>query len=434
MTSASSTRKRARLASAVGAMALTLAVPSPAAAAPAPCERAEEYAAQSGAELFHIDRLGGDDGISDVGLAQAKSALVASATVNSAAVTRLLDADRPGTFTEPLIQQAPPTNATPVRRSIGSDEIGPFALGRGVLTSHAQWDPRMACGRSVGEVTRAEATLHDAAIGALLRIPPKTRSRSTTVLDAGGRTVATAGVDVTAFDLLDGAVHVRVVRPPALTARMSTKDGGTVAYQPAILEVSGSGISTRRLTAPGDELELVLDDEVDTRAESSTVEKVAGGVPLALPAIPGLPRIGSHEESAHAVGAGTRLRIGLGKVRQAAAGHAIAAKATAIRVALTQAPADDGSERDSDGYGASRPDRGRVVLDFGVGLLEAAAVAPEPRSGGRGGVQGVAAGGMGAGLPITGSPVVVVAIGGAVLVIAGAAALAFGARRRRFRP
>ena len=64
MTSARPDPKRARLTvvrgmSAAGAVALTLAVPPPAAAAPAPCERAEEYAAQSGAEFLHVDRLDG---------------------------------------------------------------------------------------------------------------------------------------------------------------------------------------------------------------------------------------------------------------------------------------------------------------------------------------------------------------------------------------
>ena len=103
MTSAKPDQKRTRRnvvrgMSAVGAVALTLAVPLPAAAAPAPCERAEEYAAQSGAEFLSVYKLDGPHfgRVSNAGLAEAKSALVADATVNSAAVTRLLDADKGG--------------------------------------------------------------------------------------------------------------------------------------------------------------------------------------------------------------------------------------------------------------------------------------------------------------------------------------------------
>lgn len=442
MTPARPTHQRARLAtvrslSAVGLVAATLTVADPAAAAPAPCERAEEYAAQSGAEVLHIDKLdgGGRGRISNVGLAQAKSALVASATVNSAAVTRLLDADRPGPFTEPLIQQAPPTNATPARRPTDGGGIGPFVLGAGVMTAHAQWDPRMACARTTGEATRAETEMHAAGIGDLLHVTHEMRGRSTTVLAAGGRTVATAAVGLTAFDLLDGAVHVKVVRPSTLTAQMSTKDDGDVSYQAAAVEVSGDGIRTTRLTGSRDAFEVALSDEIGARAESSTMETMTGGVPLPLPAIQGVPRLGA-QESARVSGPGTRLRITLGNVRQATAGHAIAAKVTAIRIAITQAPPDPREAvqhtgaSGADGYGGS-DDRGRVVLDLGVGLLEAAAVAPEPRAGDVKGA--VSAGGTGAGLPITGSPAGLVALGGAALVIAGAAALAFGTRRRRIR-
>jgi LPXTG-motif cell wall-anchored protein len=207
--------------------------------------------------------------------------------------------------------------------------------------------------------------------------------------------------------------------------------------------VSGDGVRTKRLGAPGDDFELPLNG---LRAEStttpSTVEQVIGGVPLRLPAVPGLPQLDHSEESARAAGPGTRLRITLGKVREATAGRAIAAKATAIRIAITQAPSDDqgaseqtaaskGDGQGSDGYGGTAADHDRVLLDLGVGLLEAAAVSPAPRPSGVKGA--VSPGGAGAGLPITGSPVMFVAIGGGALVIAGAAVLAFTRRRRRFR-
>jgi hypothetical protein len=449
MTSAKPIHKCARLAivGGVSALALTIAVPYPAAAAPAPCERAEGYAAQSGAQLLRVDRLeGGEVGrISNVGVVEAKSALVADATVNSAAITRLLDADMRTPYTAPLIQQAPPTNATAARRATVAGEIGPFGMKKGTLTSHARWDPRMACGRAAGEATRAEAAVRGVRIGHLMRVPQPTRSRSTTAMAAGDRTIAGAELKVPAFDLLGGAVHVKVVRPPSLSARMSTKDGGEVRYVPPVLEVSGDGVRTRRLDEPGDEFELALKgDRTESDSGSSTVDEMTGGVPLHLPTVPGLPRIGDPEKSAQAAGSGTRVRITLGDVRRATAGHAIAAKATAIRIALTEASSDDPeadghtgtSGQSADNYSGTATDRGRVVLDLGVGLLEAAAVAPEPHTGGaKGGVQGaVSAAGAGAGLPITGSPVALVAIGGGALVLAGVAALALGTRRRRLRP
>ena len=57
------------LAASVAALGIAgvVGVPAPATAAPAPCERAERYAAQSGAELLRLNRLtltttGGDTG------------------------------------------------------------------------------------------------------------------------------------------------------------------------------------------------------------------------------------------------------------------------------------------------------------------------------------------------------------------------------------
>jgi hypothetical protein len=224
---------------------------------------------------------------------------------------------------------------------------------------------------------------------------------------------------------------------------MSRKDGGDVRYVPPVLEVSGDGVRTRRLGKPGDSFELVLaGGRTESDSSASTVDSMTGGMPLRLPAVPGLPRLGEPETSAQAAGSGTRLRIMLGDVRKAAAGNAIAAKVTAIQIVLTQAPQNpengqtDTSVPNSHGYDGTAMDRSRVDMDLGVGLLEAAAVAPAPRSGSAsGGMQGaVSAGGTGGGLPITGSPVALVIIGGGALIIAGAAALAVGGRRRRFQP
>jgi hypothetical protein len=576
-------RSAARGLAALGAIALgvggTLAVPVAASAAPAPCEQAQRYAAQSGAELFRLNKLdagrrdnSAGDTSADVGVAEAKSALVAAATVNAAAVTRLLDADGEPGLSGPVIQQAPPTTAKAVTRTLPKGAAGPLALGRGTLTSRATWDPRMACGAASGGVTRAESAVAGVGIGELVRVPRKARSLSTTAMEPGARTVASAGLTLRSLDLLDGAVRVKVVRQPALTARMSAKDSGRIRYTPPVLEVSGYNIKTHRLDAAGDFVELALSDDDDAddtvhsgtrgaadegsataqsgggesdaaagtetdaarvrrsagggesdaaaatetdaarvrrsagggesdaaaatatdaarvrrsagtgpdtgpdaeaasttarytartaksahgaaatgsddssatppppepRAEPATRDAgvldgllsglpklgdLTGGSPLPLPAVPGVPPVAGPAESAPAVGPGTGMRISLGDVRQATSGRAIAAKATAIKITIT--------EDRTGGYGASSPNHSGVVLDLDIGRLEAAAVAPEPAAG----VQGaVAAGGKGGSLPITGPGASTIAFGGVTLLLAGVAALALGLRRRRFRP
>jgi hypothetical protein len=145
--------------------------------------------------------------------------------------------------------------------------------------------------------------------------------------------------------------------------------------------------------------------------------------PLPLPTIPGVPPIadpgtGQGTEAAPATGPGTTVAISLGDVRQAVSGHAIAAKATAMTIAITKGP-------DRQAYGDSTPNRTGVVLDLDMGLLEVAAVAPEPAAGPSGVVSG-----DGGGLPITGPRVDVLALAGVALLIAGAAALIFGMRGR----
>jgi hypothetical protein len=111
------------------------------------------------------------------------------------------------------------------------------------------------------------------------------------------------------------------------------------------------------------------------------------------------------------------VRIALGSVRQASKGHAIAARATAIRVTVTPGEAMDG--RITKGYG------GTAALDLAVGLLEAAAVTPEPPA--------ARAPGAAGGLPITGPGVMGLVMAGATLLLAGAAAVLVGLLHRRTR-
>jgi hypothetical protein len=213
---------------------------------------------------------------------------------------------------------------------------------------------------------------------------------------------------------------VTIVRPPTLVTRMSSMDGGEVSYVPARLEVSGKGVETTELDAAGDTMELTLDDE--PRTESGVPTKVfRAGAPLPLPAIPGLTWPGTPEGgAAPASGPGTHVKISLGDVRQASSGHSIAARAEAVTIAISEGGPKDPTKP---GYGGSASG---VVLDLDFGVLESAAIAPEPE-GGR--VSG-AVSGAGGGLPITGPRVDVLALTGIALIVGGVAALVFGVRTR----
>jgi hypothetical protein len=442
-----------RLARGAAAVALglgsALAVPVAVVAAPAPCEQAEDYGAQSGAQLMHLNKLdlrpAGVDGepTTDIGVGEAKSAFIADASINAAAVTRMLDVGGSKAPGRALVQSAPPNHRKPAHRTVGASDEGPFTLGDGGLRSRAQWDPGMACGTTTGDVTRGDATLATAAVGGeLVRVPGDSESVSTTALDRDARSVAMAGMTVRSLDLVVGAGPVTVVRPATLTALMSTATRGEVRYEPAVLEVSGEGIDSTRLDTPGDDVELSLGDDTAKPGTTGTSEsttlrdllsgvpkprKLAKGTPLPLPAVPGLPSVRAPApESARASGHGTRLHITLGDVRQATAGHSIAARATAFSIAITQGTPQG---RDKQGYGDNRPGRTGVVLDLAVGVLEVAAVAPAP---GGGGVEALTAG-TGGGLPITGPRVGVLATTGVALLVLGGAGVAFAARRRRFR-
>ncbi len=439
------------------------------AAAPtgAACARPERYAAEANAELLHLHRLdlrptgSTEEPITDVGLAAAGSAMVAESAVNSAAAARLLDGRTPGraaptTLTRPLYQQAPPSNAEAQHFEIAAQTVGPLGLRGGRLTAHARWEPPMACGGGAGEVTRAQASSEAAMIltgsagRSLVAVPRGLQSLSTTALERRGanvHTVARASVTAREFRLLGDAVRVAVVRTPHLTTSISANGGSAdVRYFPPTLEISGKGFATRRLEAAGDTVELALPKKGRTRTESapsvpgeplrallSTVrpEAVRGLLPAgadAAPLLPGLPpRPGvppvpadtSESADAGPDGAGSGedvLRISIGDVRQASAGHAVAARAVAVHVQVIARPSSAG--------------RGGVVLDLDLGVLEAAAVAPDPGTAGGAGVRTGAAGGATGALPVTGSSVDLTLLAGSVLLITGSVFLWFGLRKR----
>ena len=468
--------------------------PARAAAAPAPCEHAQRYAAESGADLFRLNRLDlrptgrRAEPLTDVALAQTRSAMVAESAVNSAAAGRILSSqptsgrnpgNRPATkqrsdggrsdsgdttaLSRALQQQAPPAKPAPIRQATAAGTEGPLSVGAGMLTAHARWDPAMACGAATGGVTRAEAgltrvdVLTGRAGGALVRVPREVGSLSTTALERRGtavHSVARATVTAGRMDLVDGAVRVTVRRSPTLAATISAEGGAEIRYVPAVVEVSGAGFHTRRLDSAGDEVTVALGGgQPSTEAAPAVPGDPLGGLlarlplgtwrpvppatPLTLPGLaprPGVPPLGaSGSRPPEITGPQAVLRISLGDVRQAMAGHAVAARATAVHVEIHAGSTDRTA--------AGGPARGGVVLDLDVGVLEVAAVAPEPAGTGGG---GDAAGGGGSaadggasavdvGLPVTGPRVDLVIAGGVLLLVMGFVFLMFGLRRHSFR-
>jgi hypothetical protein len=365
-------------------------------------------------------------------------------------------------LTRDLAQQAPPTNLTARRVQTPARQVGPLSIGTGTLTSQARWDPAMACGRGTGEVTRAQASFGGTTVlsgrsgRVLVGVPLGLQGLSTTALERRGtdvHTVSRATVTGSQIRLLGDAVRVRIVRAPSLTTSISANDGSTdVRYVPAVLEVSGAGFATRRLETPGDQLDVALPaagrrpestpsvagDPLRTLLSGVRPGALFGLAPGAahatdlpgLPPRPGVPSLGDGDtESDATVGDQSTLRIWIGGLRQAVSGHAVAARAVAVRVQIVAGtPKQD---RGGAGYGSRL---GGVILDLDVGVLATASVAPDPgMAGGSGaGAQADAAAGTGGGgLPVTGHRIDLTVLLGGALLVGGFGFLVFGLRRRQ---
>ncbi|MFF5080660.1 hypothetical protein ACFY36_26705 [Actinoplanes sp. NPDC000266] len=392
--------------------------------------------------------------LSDVGVGETRTAMIAEAKVSSAAYGRLLDGQAQGSggLSKPLLQKAPPTNPEAARRATSAGKAGPLKLGAGQMKAHARWEAGMACGRAVGETTRSEAGVTSLRLlDGLVRVPEKLSSESTTALEPSGdaaRSVASSTVKAGRIELAGGKVLVRVLRPPALTTSMSAAEGGKVVYRPALVEVSGDGIATKRLEAPGDHADITLTPQRHATesvplSRLSDLTALGKGGRLPVPAVPGLPPVAAapglppmtapkggatapKTETESGTNVGTRLRVSLGDVRHATKGTAIAARATAVKVSLVQATAAKHGTKDrgKPGYGPQV----RTTLDMAFGVLESAAVSPSA-----GQPAGAGAGGAGGGLPVTGPRLDRLAMAGGTLLVAGIAAVAVTMRRRRSR-
>lgn len=383
--------------------------------------------------------------------------MIADARTNAVAVGRIVDGK--GSLGKPLIQAAPPNSADGSRHT-SPGTAGPFGLGAGDLGTHATWDPAMACGKAFGEAAHSSASLKhvDLLDGDLIHVPDTISGRSATSLARSGsepRSVATATITAGRLSLADGKIKVRMLHPPTLTASMGTDSGGAVVYKPAQVKVTWPGGKSKTLNTAGDSVDISLGGEEGSPESTSLggLPKLDGLVPASpppLPNVPGIPSLATPDtESAPAAGDGVTVRISIGEARQATRAHAIAAKAAAVQIAIAEGRGDSGygegghaksgkgksDDRDKGGYG----DVSSSVAQMTLGMLEAAAVAPEVAGGNSGtGVTGAGDSGVGnsgaggsAALPITGPQASLIAVGGIGLLVAGGAALLVGRRRRR---
>ncbi|HEY0532489.1 MAG TPA: hypothetical protein VGD29_12925 [Actinoplanes sp.] len=375
--------------------------------------------------------------VAGVGLGETKTAMIADARTNAVAIGRIVDGE--GSLSKPLIQSAPP-NSADASRHTPSGSVGPLGFGAGDLGAHAKWDAAMACGNAAGEVAHSSASLKYVDLFHLLHASNNISSLSSTSMSRDGsepRSVAAATIDAGKLTLADGKIKLQVLEQPALTASIGTTTGGEVAYQPPKVKVTWPGGKSKTLTAAGDSVDISLGagEHSSESASLSALPKLDGLLPtsaLPLPSIPGLPSLATPDtESAPAVTSGVTVRISLGDVRRATKAHAIAAKASAIKIAISEGCTADKSgdskddhksdRRGNDGYGDLSS---TVVAQMSLGLLEAAVVAPEA-------AHHNAGAGASAALPITGPQAGLIAAGGLGLLVAGGAALLAGRRRRR---
>ncbi|GIF05317.1 hypothetical protein [Actinoplanes siamensis] len=404
-----------------------------------------------------VGRSGSGDGaqsIGGVGIGAARSVMIADAPVRSAASGQVLDGRVDGApAAGQVLQQAPPTHDKPVEQHSGPKRFGPIQVGGATMSAHARWDPAIGCGAARGEISRSSTDLESVTLtGDLVRVPEKVSSSTSTALSrSGGAARANAWATVSAgrIELAGGRVRIRMLRAPTLRVGMSAAEGGEVRFQPAVVEVSGPGIARTRLDTGSDQVDVAV------RNVGRVTESATAPVPpperSPLPSIPGLPApsggsgggapvtgttTGGKAPTAGTSTAGTStagtsaagdetpvtgtsaagekavVRVSLGDVRQASKGHALAARATAIKVSVLRPG--------KAGYRGST-----VVAELGIGVLEAAAVAPDR------GRRTVATGIPGGTLPVTGPPVVPLLITAAGLLVGGVCAVLLGSRRRR---
>jgi hypothetical protein len=441
------------------------------AAAVDPCEKSLEYGATAGADLAKLGlldfrplnlRVGP---VADVTLVSTKSGMNAMHDgIKTGAAARLLDAKIAGQelplapLTEITSQTAPPTQPAAHVADVLGDDLGVIKFGVGTRSARATWKPGMACGKVQGENTKATAEIASATVlpqlGQGLAQVRLLESATMTGLDkteAGlVRSIATAQAGVAGITLFKGTpaeITVEVVRKPSLrVGTAGTRDTGFVDYTSAILRVKAGPVD-RTIDAPGQTVDLgmpmslplvgpaqelaaseglpLLDSTLDTllggldpgnvngRAGKGAIP-LPGGLP-GLPEVPQLPPageiIGGTPEALPILGSGklSLLKLSLGDVEHEVTDQAVTAEAATLRLQLLAGP------------------NSSSLLDIGLGLLSADAVAPAPTVPAPPVAQPPSGGG--GGLPITGANVGVIAAVGLLLLAAGGAMVVVGRRR-----
>ncbi|MEV6965796.1 hypothetical protein AB0M47_11840 [Hamadaea sp. NPDC051192] len=364
-----------------GLLALFAAVPVvlPGSAAAASCAPMA-YAAESSADLVRLTALdlrplGVPVGpVAELALASSRSTMDARKPVAARAAARYVEVGVVGLKLSPLFlgsavsQQAPPTHAGPAGYNALSQDAGVAKVGTGDLSAHATWADRMACGRQTGPAGVSSAAVADLSVlpsssSALVRVPRNLSSQAVTGLrTAGGRTasVAAAEVELTDLRLLNGAVAVKVLKPPTLTATATgSARTSSVEYSNPLLEISGSGVPTQRLSTPAKHVDVVLPatggDPLGTLLRGLDV-------PL-LNSLVGNVHVEGLTENLQVPGPETYalLRISLGALDKSITDAAVEAEAASLRIQLI----------------LCGPDQAQVtVLDLAVGLLRTSATAP----------------------------------------------------------
>jgi hypothetical protein len=415
-----------RIATIAVASALTVG-PAPAVAAPT-CPDPTGYAAGAGAEAMALRALdlrplGLPVGpVTDLRLGSTRSAMDPEAgPVKAAAAARYLDAalfgvDLPdGPLSRTAYQEAPPRNAKPVTVSADRRDLGVASAGAGDMSAYATWHAGLACGTKPAEATRTSAAVAGADVlagpggVALVRIPAALRTRTATGLHAGGSPVATASAGLAEARVFAGTpaeITVKVVRPAELTV------GRDVAYEAPIVEVSGPGIGTRRLDAPGQVLDVPLGGLGDSigALEPERLSGVTGrpdhgplelpGLPAApLPVVGGLPAVGP---------GGSLLRVTAGTLKKEVSEESARAEATTVRLQVATRPPDEDTA---------------AIVDLQLGRLDALVLAPRPRP------AGAPSGGAG-GLPVTGANIGWTVAVGVLLIMVGCTVVMTTWRRR----
>ncbi|NUT19364.1 MAG: hypothetical protein HOV77_09265 [Hamadaea sp.] len=334
------------------------------------------YAAQSTADLVRLTAvdlrpLGVPVGpVAELALASTSSTMDARKPVSARATARYADAGVVGVKLSPLLlgssvsQQAPPTHAGPAVYNALSQDAGIAKVGTGDLSAHATWADKMACGQQLGPAGVSSAAVADLSVlptssSALVRVPRNLSSQAVTGLrEYAGRTasVAAAEIELTDVRLLNGAVGVKVLKPPQLTVTATgSARTSAVEYTNPLLEISGPNIPTQRLATPEKNVDVTL--------------PLTGGDPLGtLLRGLNLPLLNSLVGNVHTEGlqvpgpeAYALLRISLGGLDKSITNASVDAEAASVRIQLilcgpNQAPV--------------------TVLDLAIGLLHASATAP----------------------------------------------------------